>query len=151
MGKVKGAAAGAYPESKLNFEKTLKPKSEGRTHHIFAVNVDALAKQARDLRVVTTSRGTDKRVLIRLCMCVHDDTGSFLWWSGGVQCRKRKESHRAGDPKRNHKRVQQALLGLKGLNQRAVTKGRRRGGSNGISILPFGAWSRARDRGWQAL
>ena len=70
MGKVEGAAAaGAYTGSKLNFEKT-KPKSEGGIHPIFAVNVDALAKQARNLRVVTTSRGIAKRVLIRLCVCV---------------------------------------------------------------------------------
>jgi len=87
-----------------------------------------------------------------LCACVcMTMLGAFLWWSGGVQGWERKESHRAGGSKRNHKRVQQALGRLKGLNQRAVTKGRRRGGSNGISILPFGAWSRACDRGWQAL
>ena len=85
MGKVEGAAAaGAYTGSKLNFEKTTKPKSEGSTHLIFAVNVDTLAKQARNLRVVTTSRGANKRVLIRLCVCEHDYAGFFFWWSGGV-------------------------------------------------------------------
>ena len=52
--------------------------------------MDALAKQARNLRVVTIVRGTDKRVLIRLCVCVcMTMLGAFF--GGRMVCKVEKE------------------------------------------------------------
>ena len=56
------------------------------THTIFKVNIDALVEQAQNLLDITTSRGIEKRVFIRLCVCVWVwNMIDAFWWSGSTK------------------------------------------------------------------